>query len=92
MVATKFTPAKWYDPSTRFSAKDLLPTLDGSLQRLRVICSKARAALSACMVVIEPGWPELTLRRYLEKACAKLRVRTRIEAVVKAVRDGLIDP
>jgi len=36
MVATKFTPAKWYDPSTRFSAKDLLPTLDGSLQRLRV--------------------------------------------------------
>jgi len=25
MVATKFTPAKWYDPSTRFSAKDLLP-------------------------------------------------------------------
>jgi DNA-binding NarL/FixJ family response regulator len=30
--------------------------------------------------------------RYLEKVCAKLRVRTRIEAVAAAVRDGLIDP
>lgn len=29
---------------------------------------------------------------YLEKVCAKLRVRTRIEAVVIAVRVGLITP
>jgi len=29
---------------------------------------------------------------YLEKVCAKLRVRTRIEAVAVAVRAGLIDP
>lgn len=29
--------------------------------------------------------------RDLEKACAKLRVRTRVEAVAAAVRDGLID-
>lgn len=29
---------------------------------------------------------------YLEKACSKLRVRTRIEAVASAVRQGLIDP
>lgn len=29
---------------------------------------------------------------YLEKVCAKLRVRTRIEAVAIAVRAGLIDP
>ena len=35
--------------------------------------------------MIEPGCPELTLRRYLEKVCSKLRVRTRIEAVAVAV-------
>lgn len=29
--------------------------------------------------------------RDLEKACAKLRVRTRVEAVAAAVREGLID-
>lgn len=38
------------------------------------------------------GLSARTVDSYLEKACAKLRVRTRIEAVVKAVRDGLIDP
>lgn len=32
-----------------------------------------------------------TGERYLEKACAKLHVRTRIEAVAAAVRDGLIE-
>jgi hypothetical protein len=26
-------------------------------------CSKASSALAACTLVIEPGWPELTLRR-----------------------------
>lgn len=33
-----------------------------------------------------------TVDSYLEKVCAKLRVRTRIEAVVLAVQNGLIDP
>ena len=33
-----------------------------------------------------------TVDSYLEKVCAKLRVRTRIEAVATAVRDGVIDP
>lgn len=33
-----------------------------------------------------------TVDSYLEKVCAKLRVRTRIEAVVLAVQKGLIDP
>lgn len=33
-----------------------------------------------------------TVDSYLEKACSKLRVRTRIEAVASAVRQGLIDP
>ncbi len=33
-----------------------------------------------------------TVLRDLEKTCAKLRVRTRIEAVAVAVRDGIIDP
>ncbi|MFW2488701.1 aldo/keto reductase [Clostridium chromiireducens] len=34
VVATKFSPAKIYDPSTRFSPKDIVSTLDGSLKRL----------------------------------------------------------
>ncbi|QYC11443.1 response regulator transcription factor [Brevundimonas nasdae] len=33
-----------------------------------------------------------TVESYLSKACAKLHVRTRIEAVAAAVRCGLIDP
>lgn len=33
-----------------------------------------------------------TVDSYLEKVCAKLRVRTRIEAVALAVRSGWIDP
>lgn len=33
-----------------------------------------------------------TVDSYLEKVCAKLRVRTRIEAVAIAVRSGWIDP
>lgn len=35
---------------------------------------------------------ELLREAYLEKTCAKLRVRTRIEAVAVAVRAGIIDP
>ena len=35
-VATKFTPAKIYDASTRLSAKSMMSTLDGSLKRLGV--------------------------------------------------------
>lgn len=38
------------------------------------------------------GLSPRTVDSYIEKACAKLRVRTRIEAVALAVRDGLIDP
>ncbi len=38
------------------------------------------------------GLSPRTVDSYIEKACAKLRVRTRIEAVAFAVRDGLIDP
>jgi LuxR family quorum-sensing system transcriptional regulator CciR len=38
------------------------------------------------------GLSPRTVDSYLEKACAKLRVRTRIEAVARAVRTGLIDP
>ena len=33
-----------------------------------------------------------TVDSYLEKACSKFRVRTRIEAVAAAVRRGIIDP
>lgn len=38
------------------------------------------------------GLSPRTVDSYLEKTCAKLRVRTRIEAVAVAVRSGLIDP
>lgn len=33
-----------------------------------------------------------TVDSYLEKVCAKFRVRTRIEAVASAVRHGIINP
>lgn len=36
------------------------------------------------------GLSPRTVDSYLEKACSKLRVRTRIEAVALAVRHGLI--
>jgi len=38
------------------------------------------------------GLSPRTVDSYLEKVCAKLRVRTRIEAVAIAVRGGLINP
>ncbi|MFA4939454.1 MAG: helix-turn-helix transcriptional regulator [Brevundimonas sp.] len=38
------------------------------------------------------GLSPRTVDSYIEKTCAKLRVRTRIEAVAFAVRTGLIDP
>jgi len=38
------------------------------------------------------GLSPRTVDSYLEKVCAKLRVRTRIEAVAVAVRAGLIHP
>lgn len=38
------------------------------------------------------GLSPRTVDSYLEKVCAKLRVRTRIEAVAMAVRMNLIDP
>lgn len=38
------------------------------------------------------GLSPRTIDSYLEKACSKLRVRTRIEAVALAVRSGIIDP
>lgn len=37
------------------------------------------------------GLSPRTIDSYLEKACAKLRVRTRVEAVAAAVREGVID-
>jgi DNA-binding CsgD family transcriptional regulator len=38
------------------------------------------------------GLSPRTVDSYIEKACAKLRVRTRIEAVAVAVGAGVIDP
>lgn len=41
--------------------------------------------------MVRCGRAPRTIDSYLEKACAKLRVRTRIEAVALAVRLNLID-
>ncbi|MNV68722.1 Transcriptional activator protein LuxR [compost metagenome] len=38
------------------------------------------------------GLSPRTVDSYIEKACAKLGVRTRIEAVAVGVRTGVIDP
>lgn len=38
------------------------------------------------------GLSPRTVDSYIEKACSKLGVRTRVEAVALAVRGGLIDP
>lgn len=38
------------------------------------------------------GLSPRTVDSYLEKVCAKLRVRTRIEAVAVAIRTGMFDP
>ncbi len=38
------------------------------------------------------GLSPRTVDSYIEKACAKLKVRSRIEAVATAVRAGFIDP
>ena len=38
------------------------------------------------------GLSPRTVDSYIEKACAKLHVRTRIEAVALAVSRGLVDP
>lgn len=38
------------------------------------------------------GLSARTVDSYLEKACAKLGVRTRIEAVASAVRAGILNP
>nr|WP_314434031.1 helix-turn-helix transcriptional regulator [uncultured Brevundimonas sp.] len=38
------------------------------------------------------GLSPRTIDSYIEKACAKIGVRTRIEAVAVAVRTGLLDP
>ena len=49
---------------------------------------------SECLLWVSQivGLSPRTVDSYLEKACAKLRVRTRIEAVAVAVRAGIIDP
>ncbi len=51
--------------------------------------SRGKSSTDIGMIV---GLSPRTVDSYLEKVCAKLRVRTRIEAVAFAVRSGLIDP
>lgn len=55
---------------------------------LQWVCRGKSSADIGTILCLSPR----TVDSYLEKTCSKLRVRTRIEAVAKAVREGLIEP
>lgn len=69
--------------------RDVPPTLSGREAECLLWVSRGKSSADVGQIV---GLSPRTVDSYLEKACAKLRVRTRIEAVAVAVRDGLIDP
>jgi len=64
---------------------DPLRELLGDLQLLR------RERDLAPEIAIILGLSARTVEAYIERACEKLGVRTRIQAVVRARRDGLLD-
>lgn len=57
-------------------------------QCLQWVCRGKSSADIGTILSLSPR----TVDSYLEKVCAKLKVRTRIEAVASAVRQGLIEP
>jgi len=73
------------DPDRQPIAVSLSPREQECLQW---VCRGKSSADIGTILSLSPR----TVDSYLEKVCAKLRVRTRIEAVAAAVRDGLIDP
>lgn len=77
---------------------DAQPDIEGrqpfrALSRREIECLEwvSRGKSSSDIGVIL-GLSPRTVDSYIEKASAKLKVRTRIEAVAVAVRTGLIDP
>jgi len=65
------------------------PNLSGRETECLLWVSRGKSSADIGQIV---GLSPRTVDSYLEKACAKLRVRTRIEAVAVAVRTGIIDP
>ena len=66
-----------------------LPSLSGRETECLAWVSRGKSSADIGVIL---GLSPRTVDSYLEKACAKLRVRTRIEAVALTVRAGLIDP
>ena len=73
------------DPDRQSIAISLSPREQECLQW---VCLGKSSADIGTILSLSPR----TVDSYLEKVCAKLRVRTRIEAVASAVRLGLIEP
>ncbi|MEN5229704.1 response regulator transcription factor [Brevundimonas naejangsanensis] len=71
------------------SERVLAPRLSPRETECMLWVSRGKSSSDIGMIV---GLSPRTVDSYLEKVCAKLRVRTRIEAVAVAVRSGLIDP
>ena len=73
------------DPDRQPAAVSLSPREQECLQW---VCRGKSSADIGTILSLSPR----TVDSYLEKVCSKLRVRTRIEAVASAVRQGLIEP
>jgi LuxR family quorum-sensing system transcriptional regulator CciR len=65
-----------------------LPVLSGRETQCLFWVSRGKSSADVGVIL---GLSPRTVDSYLEKVCAKLGVRTRVEAVVTAVRAGLID-
>lgn len=65
------------------------PLLSGREAQCLLWVSRGKSSGDIGQIV---GLSPRTVDSYIEKACSKLKVRTRIEAVAVAVRTGLIDP
>jgi DNA-binding CsgD family transcriptional regulator len=65
---------------------------DLSLSRRQAEClAWVELGKSSPEIAIILGLSARTVEAYIERACEKLGVRTRIQAVVRARRDGLLD-
>lgn len=85
-VSTKAEPNM--EPS-RHAERHPAALLSGREAECLLWVSRGKSSADIGQIV---GLSPRTVDSYLEKACAKLGVRTRIEAVAVGVRTGLIDP
>ncbi|MDQ1153091.1 helix-turn-helix transcriptional regulator [Brevundimonas sp. SORGH_AS_0993] len=66
-----------------------VPLLSGREAECLLWVSRGKSSADIGQIV---GLSPRTVDSYIEKACAKLGVRTRIEAVAVGVRTGIVDP